>query len=101
MARPNGRGGWDLTDEDAAEVLAASFPDPPIEGMRAEPVVIVDDPSRPVVVCPRCSNDLPICTDTKPDGGAYSHAETCATYTWADDLCADCSAEVEKEEERC
>lgn len=25
MARPNGTGGWDLTDEDVAEVMAASF----------------------------------------------------------------------------
>lgn len=27
MATPNGHGGWDLTDEDVAEVMAASFPD--------------------------------------------------------------------------
>ncbi len=25
MAKPNGRGGWDLTDNDVAEVMAASF----------------------------------------------------------------------------
>jgi hypothetical protein len=25
MATPNGRGGWDLTDDDVAEVMAASF----------------------------------------------------------------------------
>lgn len=27
MAKPNGRGGWDLSDEDLAEVMAASFGD--------------------------------------------------------------------------
>lgn len=25
MAKPNGQGGWDLTDEDVAEVMRASF----------------------------------------------------------------------------
>lgn len=41
-------------------------------------------------VCPRCSNGLPICTDVRPDGHPYTHAETCATYKWADDVCDDC-----------
>lgn len=29
MATPNGRGGWDLTDDDVAEVMAKSFGDAP------------------------------------------------------------------------
>ena len=41
-------------------------------------------------VCPRCGNGRPICTDTKPDGTRYTHAETCATYDWADVLCDRC-----------
>lgn len=45
-------------------------------------------------VCPRCSNGRPICTDTKPDGSPYAHADTCATYEWADDVCGRCQAEA-------
>ncbi len=41
-------------------------------------------------VCPRCSDGRPICTDKKPDGSTWTHDETCATYEWADDVCADC-----------
>lgn len=45
-------------------------------------------------VCPRCSNGRPICTDLKPDGTYYSHTETCDTYEWAVDVCAQCEAEM-------
>lgn len=45
-------------------------------------------------VCPRCSNGRPICTDRKPDGSYYSHVETCDTYEWAVDVCAQCEAEM-------
>lgn len=36
MARPNGRGGWDLTDEDVAEIAALSFgeDEPPKPNLR-------------------------------------------------------------------
>lgn len=27
MAKPNGRGGWDLTDADVAEIMAVNWPD--------------------------------------------------------------------------
>lgn len=27
MAEPNGRGGWDLTDADVAEIIAVNWPD--------------------------------------------------------------------------
>lgn len=43
-------------------------------------------------LCPRCGNGKPCCADTKPDGSHYSHADTCATYTWATSLCAPCEA---------
>ena len=45
-------------------------------------------------VCPRCANGLPGCTDRRADGSVYTHAETCALYEWADDVCAECDAEL-------
>lgn len=87
------------------EMIAEGFPDMgPGEFMRRyfrEPQGIraMDDITRiewkylPVVACPRCSDGLPICTDMKPDGTRYTHAETCATYEWADDLCEDWEAD--------
>lgn len=46
-------------------------------------------------VCPRCSDGRPICRDTRPDGTRYTHEETCATYDWADDVCAACQPFLE------
>ncbi len=43
------------------------------------------------VLCPRCGNGWPICTDQGPGGRYFLHEETCATYDWADDTCAECS----------
>lgn len=34
MAKPNGRGGWDLTDGDVAEIMAVNWPDDPREDLR-------------------------------------------------------------------
>lgn len=45
-------------------------------------------------VCPRCANGRPCCADRKPSGERYSHAETCATYQWAADVCARCKVEM-------
>ncbi len=45
-------------------------------------------------VCPRCANGRPGCSDRKPDGSYYAHAETCALYEWADDVCSSCEAEM-------
>ena len=50
-------------------------------------------------VCPRCSNGRPICQDLRPDGTKYTHEETCATYDWSDDLCADCLATIDWDKE--
>lgn len=42
-------------------------------------------------VCPRCGSGWPVCADRNEDGiRVYSHADTCARYNWADDLCEDC-----------
>lgn len=62
-------------------------PLPPGQGVIGDSVEIV---KRRDKVCPRCSDGRPICTDRKPDGARYTHGETCATYDWADDVCAKC-----------
>lgn len=45
-------------------------------------------------VCPRCGDGRPCCADKKSDGAPYTHAETCATYEYADDVCASCKADM-------
>ena len=46
-------------------------------------------------ICPRCGDGWPVCADTSPTGEKYTHAETCARYEWADDLCPPCDEEME------
>ena len=50
-------------------------------------------------VCPRCANGLPICADLRPDGIRWTHEQTCATYDWADDVCAKCEARMAEDGE--
>ena len=51
-------------------------------------------------VCPRCGNGRPTCADKREDGSHYySHADTCATYKWADDVCDGCKSSAEYQTE--
>lgn len=48
MATPNGRGGWDITDEEAAEIARASFgEDIAGGGGSADPEDIIKEPTEP------------------------------------------------------
>ncbi len=47
-----------------------------------------------VKVCPYCSNGLPICTDHMQNGQYYLHRDTCETYDWDTDVCAQCSQKL-------
>lgn len=38
----------------------------------------------PPPLCPRCADGYPVCADE------FTHAETCARYVWADDVCDEC-----------
>lgn len=54
-----------------------------------------DTPAKPL--CPRCGDGRPCCADKRPDGTRYSHADTCETYEWSDELCPSCR-EIEESE---
>jgi hypothetical protein len=46
-------------------------------------------------VCPRCGSGWPCCTDRRPDGTKFTHAETCERYRDADDVCVSCDAAMQ------
>lgn len=57
MAKPNGRGGWDLTNEDVAEVMAASFGGPSAAERLAEG--LADDPDCTCTACLSARGTVP------------------------------------------
>lgn len=58
MAKPNGRGGWDLTDEDVAEIMAVNWPDEPDPSSRSD--ASVSEPTNALVEpVPSASGETP------------------------------------------
>jgi hypothetical protein len=50
-------------------------------------------------LCPRCGDDgtgttYYVCAETTPSGERFTHQESCALYTFRDDLCAPCEADL-------
>lgn len=45
-------------------------------------------------LCPCCGGGMDSGTQYKGCTEGVTHEESCAVYTWADDLCASCDAEL-------
>lgn len=91
---------WDCRPSTSGEVTERQLDDELFDYFKRDPILArykLDEDLReyfkkdPRQVCPRCANNLPVCGQLKPDGTTlYSHAETCAKYTWQDYECRNC-----------
>ena len=48
-------------------------------------------------ICQCCGDGWPCCAEFNEKGTAWTHAETCERYTWADDLCEKCDQKMSGE----
>ena len=64
--------------------------DPAGPALSRDPATYAGEP-----VCPRCGSGWPCCTDRRPDGTKFTHAETCERYRDTDDVCASCETAMQ------